>query len=183
MTGQSVTRSQRGGAPRHTISEARNFFGAHMKRNDPASRRFIQYMAMQTTKVVVLARDGRNGQIILKPPSEQNWLVRSSSETVRVLIHNYEISKHVGEALFEEVDKTRKWSLNFRDYYDIYIWDVQPGRSFENIHKVTIDVSNPSNLFPNRSRCPKDAFQSPSHSEATRCIFHHAPCTRNHHAG
>ena len=151
MTGYTVTGSLGGGAPRIAVSKARNFFGAHMKHNDPASRRFIQYMAMQAARVVVLARDGRTGQIITRPPSEQNWLIRSNSDARRMLENNYKVSKYVGEALFEEVDKERKWSLNFRDYYDIYIWDVQPGRSFIPIHDLVVNVRNASNPVPNRS--------------------------------
>lgn len=56
----------------HDSSEARNFLCGYIKRNDPVSRRFIQYLAMDTKRVVVMIRDGKTGQIVVKPPVEQN---------------------------------------------------------------------------------------------------------------
>ena len=51
----------------------------HIKRNDPASRRFCQYLSMLSDRVLVLIRDVKTGQILTKPPEapeNQNWLAR-----------------------------------------------------------------------------------------------------------
>ena len=153
MTSRFQTGSRGGGPRRHVVHEARNFLCAYMKRNDPVSRRFIQYMAMQTPKVVILVRDGKTGQIIVKPPPEENWLTRSKSGTGRALKNDFEVGEHVGEAFFEKRDTARTWCLNFRDYYDVYIWDVHPGQIFYHIYKVTLRVRN----FKSYSQAKADA--------------------------
>ena len=64
----------------HAVTEYRNIMCCHIKRNDPASRRFCQYLSMQSSRVVVLIRDAKTGKILVKPPEKpenQTWLVRT----------------------------------------------------------------------------------------------------------
>ena len=71
----------------HAITEYRNFMCCHIKRNDPASRRFCQYLSLQSSRVVVLIRDAKTGRILVKPPEspdKQTWLVRQKSGLGRV---------------------------------------------------------------------------------------------------
>ena len=125
---------------RHQSSEIRNFLCGHIKRNDPASRRFIQYLAMETSKVVVLVRDGKTGKIILKPPTEQNWLARYKEGVGRASKREFITTQSVGEKFFEEMDRLRKWSLSFNEYYDVYVWDFEPGQPFWNIESTVMKV-------------------------------------------
>ena len=50
--------------------EFRSFMGAHIKRNDPAMRRLIQYLRMDTSKFRIVVRDAKTGKIIVAPPEE-----------------------------------------------------------------------------------------------------------------
>ncbi|KAH7067817.1 hypothetical protein FB567DRAFT_256347 [Paraphoma chrysanthemicola] len=65
----------------HEVMEMRNFICGHIKRDDPVSRRFIQYLSNET------------------------WEIRA-------------------------LDRTRKWRFGFDEYYDVYVWDATPGRSY-----------------------------------------------------
>lgn len=63
----------------HAIIEYRNFMCCHVKRNDPASRHFCQYLSMQSSRVLVLIQDAKTGRILVKPqesPENQYWLAR-----------------------------------------------------------------------------------------------------------
>src|SRR5690348_13480044 len=62
----------RGHQPRqHFMFEARPFICGQMRRHDPVTRRFIQYLSMRSSEVLVLARDGKDGKILIQPPEEQ----------------------------------------------------------------------------------------------------------------
>lgn len=60
-----------------TIVESRNFVCAHMKRNDPVTRRFIQYALMRPGEHFILVRGGKNGRTVTAPEEPHRWLVRS----------------------------------------------------------------------------------------------------------
>ena len=50
------------------VVEARSFIAGSVKRNDQASCRFIKYLSMQTSRVLVLVRDVADGRILIQPP-------------------------------------------------------------------------------------------------------------------
>ena len=79
----------------HAISEHRNFMCCHIKRNDPASRRFCQYLSMQSGQILTLIRDVKTGQIFVKPPEEpenQNWLIRMKAGLGRASRNEWEVT-------------------------------------------------------------------------------------------
>jgi hypothetical protein len=54
----------------HEFVELRNFTCAHIKRDDPVSRRFIQYLSNETWDLRALVRDRKTGRILIQPPKE-----------------------------------------------------------------------------------------------------------------
>ncbi|OCK76507.1 hypothetical protein K432DRAFT_335574 [Lepidopterella palustris CBS 459.81] len=114
----------------HHIREWRNFICGHIKRNDPASRRLIQYLSMETAHIIVLVRDAKTGRTLISPPENELWLVREKVGLGRASKKDYNIISYVGPKFFEEMDKYRKWHFGFDEYYDIYVWDHAPGNPF-----------------------------------------------------
>lgn len=112
--------------------EARNFMCAHIKRDDPSSRRFLQYIAMQSHRVLLLVRDAETGKIIIKPKESQLWLYRDK----RIAHDKWNILKAIGPQFFEEMDKYREWNFSFKGYYDVYLWDLEPGQHFPAIYNL-----------------------------------------------
>jgi hypothetical protein len=51
-----------------------------VKRNDPVTRRFIQYLSMDTAQVRALVRDRKTGRIVHRPPEEKLWLASTRYE-------------------------------------------------------------------------------------------------------
>lgn len=86
----------------HAISEVRNFMCANIKRNDPATRRFLQYLAMQTSKVLVLIRDAKTGKILTSPPDDELWLNREKSGIGRASKNEWTVGAFVGKKFFEQ---------------------------------------------------------------------------------
>lgn len=120
----------------HASREARNFTCAHMKRSDPVTRRFIQYIAMKTSFVCILVRDGKTGRIIQQPPDSQLWLLRHKAGLGRASKNEWVVDQQIGEAFFEDMEKRRTWRFGFNDFYDVYIWDLRPGNDFLNIYRT-----------------------------------------------
>jgi hypothetical protein len=114
----------------HQHTEMRNFVCGHIKRDDPVSRRFIQYLAMETWELRALVRDAKTGHVLISPPEDELWLLREKSGWGRASRNEYETIGEVGTAFFEAMDKSRKWHFGFEEFYDVYIWDANPGRSF-----------------------------------------------------
>jgi hypothetical protein len=114
----------------HQHTEMRNFVCAHIKRDDPVSRRFIQYLSMESWELRVLVRDAKTGHVLVSPPDSELWLVREKSGWGRASRNEYEVIGEVGPKFFESMDKSRKWRFGFEEFYDVYIWDSSPGRSF-----------------------------------------------------
>ena len=140
-----VTTSQRGrdrtGRRVHASSETRNFVCAHMKRNDPVSRRFIQYTTMETSRLLILVRDGKTGRIIWTPPEDELWLARTKHGYGRAARTEWETVRYVGPVFFEEMEKQRRFKLGFDDHYDIYIWCTDPGTPPQFLHASVMEVS------------------------------------------
>lgn len=86
----------------HAISEVRNYMCANIKRNDPATRRFLQYLAMQTSKVLVLIRDAKTGKILSSPPDDELWLNREKSGMGRASKNEWNVRAFVGKKFFEK---------------------------------------------------------------------------------
>ncbi|QSZ37286.1 hypothetical protein DSL72_009380 [Monilinia vaccinii-corymbosi] len=113
----------------HAIFQARNVICAHIKRDDQASRRFIQYLSMQSHRLVLLVRDAESGKLLVKPPEEERWLWREKSGLGRAVKNVWNVLKRIGPEFFEEMDRHRQWNFSFKDYYDIYVWDLEPGNT------------------------------------------------------
>lgn len=114
----------------HLFVEARPYMCGHMRRNDPATRRFIQYLSMQSSHLIALARDGKTGRILLEPPKEHLWLLRSKAGLGRASKNEWTTQLEIGEKFFAEQDEKRSWRFGHNDYTDIYIWTLEPGVSF-----------------------------------------------------
>lgn len=113
-----------------------------MKRSDPSSRRFLQYVTMLRTRLLILVRDGKTGQIVVRPPSKHCWLTRSKGGLGRASKQEYNVHTFVGEEFFEQMDAKRNWCFSFTDYYDVYIWDFDPGISYLETHEILLEVRN-----------------------------------------
>ena len=114
------------------VVEARNFVCAHMKRNDPVTRRFIQYALMRPGEYMILVRDGRTGRIIVAPDEEHRWIARSRSGVgiKPGMMHDddgWNIELEVDSYFFELAAQACFWDFGFTDYYEVYIWDFAPG--------------------------------------------------------
>lgn len=125
----------------HAMVEARNFMCAHIKRNDAASRRFIQYLSMETSLVVCLVRDAVTGKTLVSPPETQLWLLREKSGLGRASKNEWNVITQVGPKFFEEMERYRRWHFDFNEYYDVYVWDTVPGQKFYNLHNTIQGVS------------------------------------------
>lgn len=136
---QTGSRSQY--SRQHYQRQAWNYICAHMKRSDPVTRRFVQYLSMKASCVCVLVRDGKDGRIVVKPPDDQLFLVREKSGRGRASKNEWLDVKVVGEDFFEEMDQKRKWRFGFSDYYDIYVWDTCSGDDFGILYRTIHEAS------------------------------------------
>nr|ATA58189.1 mfs allantoate [Neofusicoccum kwambonambiense] len=134
MHSQTGSRSYHG--RQHQIIDARNFICACLKRNDPVSRRFIQYLVMQTNAVLTLVRDVKTGNILTKPPEFELWLIREKSGLGRASRNDWNIIKEVGPEFFEDMDRQRQWHFGFKEYYDVIIWDLEAGCHFSHLYNT-----------------------------------------------
>ncbi|EKG18620.1 hypothetical protein MPH_04093 [Macrophomina phaseolina MS6] len=138
MADKYTVRSQTGSRShygrQHQILEARNFICACVKRNDAVSRRFIQYVVLQTNSMVILVRDVKTGDVLYRPPGDQLWLVREKSGMGRASRNEWNVIKQVDPNFFEEMDRHRQWHFNFKEYYDVIIWDLDAGCHFSHLY-------------------------------------------------
>jgi hypothetical protein len=123
------------------VLQARNFICAHIKRDDTVSRRFIQYLHMQSHRLLMLVRDAETGRILVKPPEEERWLIREKSGLGRAIKGHWNVIKAIGPKFFEEMDRYRKWNFGFKEYYDIYLWDLPVGESFPALYNAVQEVT------------------------------------------
>ncbi|KAM3087999.1 hypothetical protein ACMFMG_002064 [Clarireedia jacksonii] len=124
----------------HAILEARNFICAHIKRDDPASRRLIQYLSMQTHRLLLLVRDAETGRLLVKPPEEERWLFREKSGIGRASRNEWNVLKEIGPQFFEEMENYREWRFSFKEYYDVYVWDYEPGERFAGLYNAVQEM-------------------------------------------
>ncbi|KAI9708922.1 MAG: hypothetical protein M1820_003616 [Bogoriella megaspora] len=133
----------------HAMAESRNLVCFHIKRNDPASRRFIKYLTMQTWIVLTLVRDATDGRIIAQPPEDELWLQREKYGAGRASKNKWTVLRKVGKKLFEEIDKQRDWRFGFDDYYDVWIWDNMPGNPFGELYSTVTNMMIKAYRFRN----------------------------------
>jgi hypothetical protein len=130
------------------VCECRNVICAHLKRNDPVSRRFIQYASMQRGEVLILVIDGKTGKVVVAPDKDERWLTRVvpgkmaplPGETGPGFVPWKNISE-VGPEFFARVDHHRKWRFGFDAYYEVYMWDFAPGEDPQNLYQLISEVS------------------------------------------
>ena len=135
MTSHHQTGSRAHGQRRtHHAVETRNFVCAHMKRNDPVTRRWIQYAVMESYKMAIMVRDGRTGNVIVEPPQEHKWLIRTKSGVGRASRSEWQIVKEIDDKFWDEIDRFREWHLGFKDYYDIVVWDIESGEHYSSLY-------------------------------------------------
>jgi len=114
---------------------------AHLNRNDSISRRFLQYISAETNRVVTLVRDVKTGRILKTPPEEHLWLVRTKSGFDRASRTEWENVSEVGPDFFAKMEEFRQWHFGFKEYYDVYIWDLEPGEPFASLYNTIQQVS------------------------------------------
>ncbi|RFU76443.1 mfs allantoate [Trichoderma arundinaceum] len=122
----------------HDIIETRNIIAGHMKRSDPVTRRFLQYLVMRTGELLVLVRDGKTGRVITAPPEEHLWTYRRKQGIGRASKNEWHNVLEVGPDYFEMTDTLREWHFGFHDYYDVFIWDFVPDQSPMEMYNVVI---------------------------------------------
>ena len=125
----------------HSLFEARNFICAHVKRNDQVSRRLIQYLSMQTHDLLILVRDAGSGRLLINPPEDQRWLFRRKSGLGRAAKNEWTVLKKIGPEFFDDMEKNRDWRFSFKEYYDIYVWDLEPGLPFPVLYNTVQEVN------------------------------------------
>ncbi len=128
-----------------TIVESRNYVCAHMKRNDPVTRRFIQYALMRPSEHLILVRDGKDGRIVVAPEKEHRWIVRSRpgiTAVGRYSDEGWDVELEVGGYFFEIAELERQWHFGFTSYYEVYMWDLRPGAKpltmYHHIREVSV---------------------------------------------
>ncbi|KAI4730719.1 hypothetical protein E4T49_01497 [Aureobasidium sp. EXF-10728] len=160
MTSHHQTGSRAHGQRRtHHAVETRNFVCAHMKRNDPVTRRWIQYAVMESYKMAIMVRDGRTGNVIVEPPDEHKWLIRTKSGVGRASRAEWQIVKEIDEEFWDTIDRSRKWHLGFKDYYDIVVWDIESGEHYSSLYNSIQELL----IRALRFRDPKDFYKPAEH--------------------
>jgi hypothetical protein len=100
----------------HAVVEMRNFICGHIKRDDPASHRFIQYLSNETWEIRALVRDRKTGRILIQPPQEELWLLREKSGWGRATRNEFDVIGEIGPAFFEQmVSSSKSRCLNHTD--------------------------------------------------------------------
>ncbi|KKZ63042.1 hypothetical protein EMCG_02612 [[Emmonsia] crescens] len=124
----------------HAIREARNYICAQMRRSNPVTRRFLQYVSMQPSRIMLVVRDGKTGKILVKPPDDHAWLFREKIGHRRGSRAPWNVLRRVDEAFFNEMERRRAFRLGFDDFYDVYIWSSAPGEPFEALHSDIVEM-------------------------------------------
>jgi hypothetical protein len=106
--------------------------------------------------MMILARDGKTGKILVSPPEDELWLLRRKAGYGRAARNEWETVRYVGPDFFEEMDEAREFRLGFEDYYDVYIWSTDAGAHSEFLHasilEVSVEVSNDDRGQTNSTR-------------------------------
>jgi len=137
--------TQKALASHRLIVEARNVICAYMKRNDAASRRFIQYILLNRGEAMILVRDGKTGRIVVAANDNERWWRRAipgymapnpgHSTSDQLPWDREEIDK----GFFATAQANRRWSLGFDAYYEVYIWDNAPGGEIGSLIRLISD--------------------------------------------
>lgn len=122
----------------HDIIETRNIIVGHMKRSDPVTRRFLQYLTMRTGELLVLVRDGKTGRVITAPPEEHLWTYRRKQGIGRASKNEWYNVLEVGPDYYDMTDSLREWRFGFQDYYDVFIWSFVPDESPMDMYNVVV---------------------------------------------
>ncbi|KAG8526628.1 uncharacterized protein KY384_008829 [Bacidia gigantensis] len=129
----------------HAVVEMRNFMCGHVNRDDPASRRFLQYLTLQTDSVLCLIRDAKSGKVLYKPPpsdsedeTDNRWLGRSKHGLGRATKNSWDIIEQVDANFFDRMDSVREWRFGFNDYYGVYVWDLVPAHDANHLYGTIV---------------------------------------------
>jgi len=124
-----------------------------------------------------LVRDAKTGRVLISPPEDELWLLREKSGWGRASRNDYEVQGEVGPVFFEAMDKSRKWHFGFEEFYDVYIWDSSPGRSFfilqrkiEEVLTRAMRVKELKDMFSTAAPILKTLTKDPS-TERVRSSF------------
>lgn len=120
--------------------ETKNVMAVHMKRSDPVTRRFLQYLLMRTGELSILVRDGKTGRVMTAPPEEHLWTYRMKQGVGRPCKSEWYNLLEVGPQFFNLTDKLRDWRFGFHDYYDVFIWDFVPDQPGMGLYNAVISV-------------------------------------------
>lgn len=112
-----------------------------MKRNDPVTRRFLQYITMRTGELLVLVRDGKTGRVITAPPEEHLWTYRRKQGIGRASKNEWDNVLEVGPDYYDMTDSLREWRFGFQNYYDVFIWSFVPDEPPMDMYTVVVTVS------------------------------------------
>ncbi|KAH7161235.1 hypothetical protein EDB81DRAFT_879566 [Dactylonectria macrodidyma] len=124
--------------PGDIISQSRNVMAANMKRDDPVTRRFLQYLMMRAGEVLVVVRDGKTGRIITAPPKDNLWTCRQKTGVEGA---EWQHVLSVGPEFFNMTDRLREWRFGFPGYYDIYIWDLRVDQpSIDMVERIVTEL-------------------------------------------
>ncbi|KAF9777318.1 hypothetical protein IL306_004449 [Fusarium sp. DS 682] len=126
------------GRRQHDIVETRNILVGNMKRNDPVTRRFIQYLLMRRGEVLIMVRDGKTGRVITAPPDEHLWTYRKKQGLGRASKNDWFNILEVGPEFMKLTDVLREWRFGFDDYYDVFIWDFVPGEPHMELYNIVV---------------------------------------------
>lgn len=139
--------------------QARNWLCGHIKRDDPISRRLIEYLSNQRQGLLILVRDAESGKLIVKPSEEHRWLYRTKP-AARGPSSEWKPFKSIGPEFFDEMEKMRSWKFSFKEYYDFYVWDLEPGEPFPALYNCVQEASQAATLIESSSEADKkDALQ------------------------
>ncbi|KAF5978634.1 major facilitator superfamily transporter [Fusarium coicis] len=142
------------GRRQHDIVETRNILVGNMKRNDPVTRRFLQYLLMRRGELLVMVRDGKTGRVITAPDDEQLWTYRKKQGLGRASKNDWFNILEVGPDFMKLTDILREWRFGFDDYYDVFIWDFVPGEPHMELYNIV--VMELHNAW--RMRTPRDMY-------------------------
>ena len=68
------------------------------------------------------------------------WLTRAKVGMGRASKNEWDILSEVNAEWFDHIEQHREWHFGFNDFYDIYVWDLQPGQPFGNLSVAVQEV-------------------------------------------
>ncbi|KAF7184910.1 hypothetical protein HII31_13722 [Pseudocercospora fuligena] len=125
------------------ISQAKNVMCLYLKRNDPISRRFVQYLHMASSKVCVLVRDAKTGNVLRpRPPQKHFWLLRAGFQHGADAEPEWTVKKSIGDDLFKDLEglKAQTLQLGFNDIFDVTVWSTEPGQQWATFYNTIQDA-------------------------------------------